>query len=90
MADVEGKNDSPQEGPKDIDNVTVVEDLSDYPGNTVEEKVDSFIDQHPVAVISKSWCPFCLDVKDLLGSVLGVQVHTIECNIIPEGPKIQK
>ena len=88
MADVEGT--TPAEGPKEMENVTVVEDLSEYPGTSVEEKVDSFIQQHAVVVVSKTYCPFCLDVKDLLGNVLGVQVHVIECNTHPEGTKIHK
>lgn len=93
MADVEVASvpgTSPQEGPKDLANVTVVEDLSVYPGTTTEEKVDSFIEQHAVVVISKTWCPFCIDVKDLFGNVLGVQVHSIETNTHPEGAKIFK
>ena len=89
MADEEAGSNSPQEGPKQVDNVVVVEDLSEY-GSTIEEKVDSFIERHPVVVISKTWCPFCLDVKDLLGNVLGVKVSSIECNTNPEGAEIQK
>lgn len=76
MADIEGN--APKEGAPEVRNVTVVDDLSDYPGTSIEEKVDSFIDQHPVVVITKPNCPFCLDVKDLLGNVLGVQSHVIE------------
>ena len=41
MADVEAGSNPPEEA-KQIDNVTVVEDLSGY-GSTIEEKVDSFI-----------------------------------------------
>lgn len=89
MADVEG-NKPPQEEAQQAKNLTIVDDLSDYPGTTVEEKVDSFIAQQPVAIISKSWCPFCRDVKDLFGNVLGVQVHSIESNLHPDGGKIFK
>ena len=88
MADIEGN--PPKEGPEKMDNVTIVEDLSEYPGGSVEEKVDSFIEQHPVVVISKTWCPFCLDVKDLLANIIGVQIHVIECNKNTEGAKIHK
>ena len=89
MADVEVGTTPPEEQPKEMDNVIVVEDLSGY-GGTIEEKIDAFIEQHPVAVISKTRCPFCLDVKDLLGNVLGVTVHVIEVNTNPDGAKIQK
>ena len=89
MADVEAGSNPPEEQAKEMDNAIVVEDLSGY-GGTIEEKIDAFIEQHPVVVISKTRCPFCLDVKDLLGNVLGVKVHVIEVNIHPEGAKIQK
>lgn len=88
MTDLEGS--VPKEGPSNKENVIVIEDLSDYPGTTIEEKVDSVIEQHPVVVFSKTWCPFCLDVKDLLSSVIGVQVYAIECNTHPEGATIHK
>ena len=88
MADVE--DNAPKEGALSVPNVTVVDDLSDYPGTTIEEKVDSFIVQHPVVVISKPTCPFCLDVKDLFGNDLGVQVHVIEASLHPQGSTIHK
>jgi hypothetical protein len=89
MADVE--NVSPlTESPKELKNVTVVEDLSGYQGESLEEKVDSFIQQHPVTIISKTWCPFSLDAKNLISNVLGVEVYSIEVNSNPEGAKIFK
>ena len=88
MADVE--DNTPKEGALAVPNVTVINDLSDYPGSTIEEKVDSFLAQHAVVVISKPTCPFCLDVKDLLGNVIGVQVHVIEASVHPQGSAIHK
>jgi glutaredoxin 3 len=69
-------------------NITVVTDLDAYDGSTLEEKVDSFILKHSVVVISKSYCAFCRDVKDLLASRVGVKVHIIEVNVHPDGTKI--
>ena len=77
------------EQPISSNNLVVVTDLSAYEGNSLHEKVDSFITKHSVALISKSHCPFCRDLKDLLTIQLGVQVHCIEINEHPEGGKIQ-
>ena len=74
----------------DCDNVGIatkidfVDDLSNYEGDSVREKIDSFIRTHEVAVISKSHCPFCRDVLDLLGSQLGVNVHVIQVDKQPQ------
>jgi len=71
-------NDPPKESAIDVDeNLHVVEDLTSYPGETLEEKIDSFIATHSVAMISKSFCAFCRDVKALLGTQIGVKVHII-------------
>lgn len=65
-----------------------VVDISTYPGNTIEEKVDNFIKSHSVVMISKSLCAFCRDVKDLLTNQIGVKLHLIEVNLHPDGDKV--
>lgn len=40
-------------------------------------KAQSIINEHPVAVFSKSWCPYCKASKALL-SELGVKPYIIE------------
>lgn len=73
-----------------MDNIIVIEDLSQYKGDTIEAQVDAAIEAHPVVVISRTWCPFSIDAKDILSNVLGVVIHVIEVNIHPEGAKIFK
>jgi glutaredoxin len=41
-------------------------------------------------MLSKTWCPFSLDAKDLLGSQIGVVVHSLEVNTHPQGGAIFK
>ena len=69
-------------------NITVVGDLGSYEGSTVEEQVDSIIQAHPVLMISKTWCPFSRDAKDLLGKQLGVKVYALEVNTHPQGSAV--
>jgi len=38
-----------------------VQDLRKYKGKTLGARVDSFIAEHPVTMITKSWCPFCVE-----------------------------
>ena len=90
MTDLEmGSTPLPESAIEPVD-VAVVSDLSQYSGDSLEDKVESFFQQHPVAIISKTWCPFSNDVKDLLVNQIGVEVHTIEVNAHPEGSSIFK
>lgn len=66
----------------------VVTDLESYPGSTTTEKIDSAIDLHAIFIISRSTCPFCRDVKDLLASQIGATIHSIEIDQHPDGNKI--
>ena len=75
-----------KEGPK----VMIVTDLSPYPGETLEEQIDSFINSHGIVLFSKTFCPFCLDVKDFLSVRTGVPVYSIEINSHPDGQNIYK
>lgn len=70
--------------------VTVVADLSPYPGSSLEEQIESFIHSHGIVVFSKTFCPFCLDVKDFLSVRTGVPVYSIEVNGHPDGSAIHK
>ena len=67
-----------------------VRDLQAYGGSTLEESVDRLIHAHGVVIFSKSACPFCLDIKDLLANRLGVPVYVLEINQHPDGAAIHK
>mmetsp|Transcript_33861 Transcript_33861/g.70391 ORF Transcript_33861/g.70391 Transcript_33861/m.70391 type:complete len:380 (-) Transcript_33861:46-1185(-) len=86
MVDVEAQE-APAEGMKNIIDVT---DLDSYGGETVDEKADSLIAAHPVVLISKTWCPFSRDAKDLLGTQIGVEVYSLEVNTHPQGGAVFK
>lgn len=77
----------PSEGQENIINVT---DLDVYSGATMEEKAEAFVRAHPVVMISKTWCPFSRDAKELLGSQIGVKVYCLEVNVHPDGPAVFK
>ncbi|KAL7580306.1 hypothetical protein ACA910_004342 [Epithemia clementina (nom. ined.)] len=91
MTDVEG-GDSPlkEEAIEVMEGVKLVGDLKSYEGSTVEEQVDSMIKTHSVVMISKTWCPFSRDAKDLLSKQIGVTVHALEVNTHPEGAIVFK
>jgi glutaredoxin len=69
-------------------NITVISNLDEYDGDNLEDKLEAVILKHGVVVFSKTWCPFSLDVKDFLGSQMGVHVYAIEVDEHPEGAKI--
>lgn len=52
------------------------------------EVVASAIARSGVVVFSKSYCPFCIRVKDLLQS-LEIPAHVIELDIVSNGGAIQ-
>jgi glutaredoxin 3 len=70
--------------------VTTISDLSSFGGTTLTENVDAAISSHDVVIISKTHCPFCLDVKSLFSSTLLIPIHVIEVNSIAQGSEIQK
>ncbi|KAF2680355.1 glutaredoxin [Lentithecium fluviatile CBS 122367] len=51
-------------------------------------KVQSIIDENPVAVFSKSYCPYCRAAKQLL-SESGAKFYTIELDQVDDGSAIQ-
>jgi len=69
--------------------VTTVNDLRDYPGEDIYEKLDSFIKEHPVALVNRSWCIFSIDAIDFL-SRMGVNVHSLEVDNHPNEAALVK
>lgn len=69
--------------------VTLVTDLSNYEGISINEKVDSVIQTHSVVMINRSWCLFSIDAIDFLGQ-LGVDVYSLEVDNHPHGNQILK
>jgi len=55
---------------------------------SVDRTVDSLIDDHPVQVFSKSYCPYCARVKKLFRE-LGVDAHITELDEVSDGDAIQ-
>jgi len=51
-------------------------------------KVESFIDENPVAVFSKSYCPYCKASKALL-TEMNAQFNVIELDQVDDGADIQ-
>ncbi|PVH99783.1 putative glutaredoxin [Periconia macrospinosa] len=51
-------------------------------------KVQSIIDENPVAVFSKSYCPYCREAKKLL-SDSGAKFYAIELDQVDDGSAIQ-
>lgn len=56
--------------------------------SATKTKVQSIIDENPVAVFSKSYCPYCTAAKRLL-SESGAKFYAIELDQIDDGSEIQ-
>ncbi|KAF2825047.1 glutaredoxin [Ophiobolus disseminans] len=56
--------------------------------SATKTKVQSIIDENPVAVFSKSYCPYCKAAKALL-SESGAKFYAIELDQIDDGSAIQ-
>jgi len=56
--------------------------------SATKTKVQSIIDENPVAVFSKSYCPYCRAAKQLL-SESGAKFYAIELDQIDDGSAIQ-
>ena len=65
-----------------------VENLSMYKGETLTEKIKVFVQTHGVVIFSKSFCPFCLDIKEFLTREKGVPVYALEVNEADQGAEI--
>ncbi|KAL6709239.1 Glutaredoxin [Coniothyrium glycines] len=56
--------------------------------SATKTKVQSIIDENPVAVFSKSYCPYCKQAKQLL-SESGAKFYAIELDQVDDGSAIQ-
>ncbi|KAJ4360917.1 Glutaredoxin [Didymosphaeria variabile] len=56
--------------------------------SATKTKVQSIIDENPVAVFSKSYCPYCRSAKQLL-SDSGAKFYAIELDQVDDGSAIQ-
>ncbi|KAK4957014.1 Glutaredoxin [Elasticomyces elasticus] len=56
--------------------------------SAAKTKAQSIIDGNPVAVFSKSYCPYCKATKALL-TEMGANFHTVELDQIDDGAAIQ-
>eukprot|EP00806_Schmidingerella_arcuata_P009220 Macronucleus_9527.p1 GENE.Macronucleus_9527~~Macronucleus_9527.p1 ORF type:complete len:102 (+),score=37.67 Macronucleus_9527:1-306(+) len=52
------------------------------------DQIDADVAGNKVVVYSKSWCPFCVQTKDLLASK-NVQYKLVELDQLPNGDAIQ-
>ncbi|GAN09598.1 glutaredoxin [Mucor ambiguus] len=58
-------------------------------GVNVQEMINGLITENKVMIFSKSYCPYCLDAKDLL-SELSIDYKAIELDQDPLGYAIQQ
>jgi len=56
--------------------------------DAAKTKAQGIIDEHPVAVFSKSYCPYCKASKALL-TELGANFYAIELDQVDDGAEIQ-
>lgn len=56
--------------------------------SATKTKVQSIIDENPVAVFSKSYCPYCRQAKQLL-SESGAKFYAIELDQVDDGSAMQ-
>ncbi|KYO24859.1 thioredoxin reductase 3 [Alligator mississippiensis] len=61
--------------------------LPDWDG--LKLRVRSLVGSHRVLVFSKSYCPYCLRVKELFRS-MGLEYYALELDVIDDGPSIQQ
>ncbi|XP_039627056.1 thioredoxin reductase 3 [Polypterus senegalus] len=57
-------------------------------GDQLRARVQSLIDSNRVVVFSKSYCPYCVKVKDLFKK-LNVDINSVELDLMDEGPNFQ-
>ncbi|MCJ1307067.1 hypothetical protein MMC25_000713 [Agyrium rufum] len=56
--------------------------------DAAKSKAEKIIDENPVAVFSKSYCPHCKAAKELLTS-MGAQMQITELDQVDDGDAIQ-
>lgn len=57
--------------------------------NELKLRIQELIDTNPVMVFSKSYCPYCVKVKDLFKE-LNVKCNVVELDHIEDGPNYQE
>lgn len=56
--------------------------------SAAKTKAQSIIDEYPVAIFSKSYCPYCNATKELLNK-LNAKFYAIELDQVDDGAAIQ-
>ncbi|KAF8854913.1 glutaredoxin [Acephala macrosclerotiorum] len=56
--------------------------------SAAKTKAQNIIDENPVTIFSKSYCPYCKATKALLNE-LGAKFYTIELDQVDDGADIQ-
>ncbi|KAL7276753.1 Glutaredoxin [Rhizina undulata] len=54
-----------------------------------KQKVQGIIDENPVAVFSKSYCPYCRASKETLNE-FGAKFYVLELDLIDDGTELQE
>jgi len=67
--------------------MTVIDNMDAYAGDQPRDKVQSVAASHPVVIVSKSHCPFCIEMKRTFRE-LGVETHILETDQMPGGDKL--
>ncbi|KAF3929255.1 Glutaredoxin-C1 [Arthrobotrys entomopaga] len=57
--------------------------------SSAKDKAQKFIDENPVAVFSKSYCPYCRAAKTLL-TERNANFNVMELDLIDDGAEIQE
>ena len=68
--------------------VTELSDLNAFQGNSLEDRIESLLQETPVVLFGKTWCPFSQDATDFLAEGRGVPVTVVNVNVVPEGSAI--
>jgi glutaredoxin 3 len=69
--------------------IITVTDLDEYVGESLHDKVDDLIKKHAVVMFGNArQSIFSTDAKELLGSKIGVDVHSIDLDVHPKGGEI--
>lgn len=70
--------------------IITVNSLDEYQGESLQEKVDDFINKHAVVMFSSKarQSHFSLEAKELLGTQIGVDVYCIDLDVHAQGSEI--
>jgi glutaredoxin 3 len=56
-------------------------------GKSLKEQVQATINDTPVLIYSKTWCPYCTEAKEIFQSA-NIEVTSVELDIVAGGDKI--